>query len=111
MRITPLVVLTWIFGSAQSQWVPEAYTIPDQMLTISPDGTVAIGSAGIYTQTSGSWTLAQCLSFSYFNFDANITLSIYMSYRAMVQILFFNKKLKHRFLILTTFLCQQMVLF
>jgi hypothetical protein len=65
MRITPLVVLTWIFGSAQSQWVPETYTIPDQMLAISPDGTKAIGSAGIYTQTSGSWTLLQPLSFQY----------------------------------------------
>jgi len=65
MRITPFVVLTCIFGSVQSQWVPEAYTIPDQMLALSPDGTKAIGIAGIYTQTSGSWTLSQSLSFQY----------------------------------------------
>jgi len=67
MRIilTPLVVITWIFRCAQSQWVPEAYTIPNQVLALSPDGTVAISSAGIYTQTSGSWTLTQSLSFLY----------------------------------------------
>jgi hypothetical protein len=74
ITLTPLVVLTWIFRYAQSQWVP-AITIPDQMLAISPDGTVAIGSAGIYTQISGSWTLSQALSFQYINNDGNPALN------------------------------------
>jgi hypothetical protein len=74
ITLTPLVVLTWIFESARSQWVPATNKIPDQVLALSPDGTVAIGSTGIYTQASGLWTLSQSLSFQYKDVNGRPTL-------------------------------------
>ena len=41
-----------------TQWV-ETGTIPNQLISLSPDGSTAIGSAGIYVKIGNTWTLVQ----------------------------------------------------
>jgi hypothetical protein len=53
-----VTILLLIFGRAQCQWV-ETGTIPNQLISLSPDGSTAIGSAGIYVKIGNTWALVQ----------------------------------------------------
>ena len=61
-----LISLIWVLLSinVQSQWVPST-TIPDQILSLSPDGSTAIGRTGIYIKAGTEWSLAQLIPPSY----------------------------------------------
>ena len=65
LLISLIWVLLSIINNVQSQWVPAATTIPDQILSLSPDGSTAIGRTGIYTKTGTEWSLAQLIPPSY----------------------------------------------
>jgi len=65
MHFLLIWVLLSIINNVQSQWVPAATTIPDQILSLSPDGSTAIGRTGIYTKTGTEWSLAQLIPPSY----------------------------------------------
>lgn len=66
--------------NVQSQWVPAATTIPDQILSLSPDGSTAIGRTGIYIKTGTEWSLAQMIPPSYrLNYSQLYSVALFLS--------------------------------